>query len=135
MLRLWRLGLLAAMGVVAFVVAVDHFSDAARAGCVQRAAADEGYAVQVRGEPAVDATRYRLAVTHDGRPVRGATVCVAASMDGMAAMAASGTAREVAPGTYEVPLRFEMPGRWTARVVVTEPGGREVAVPVVLSVG
>ncbi|HET9441773.1 MAG TPA: FixH family protein [Acidimicrobiales bacterium] len=133
--RLWRLGLAAALGVGTFVAAVDHFDEAAREGCVQRADGDDRYEVRVGGGAGTDVTRYRLAVSRDGRPVVGASVCVAASMDGMAAMAVTGEGREVAPGSYEVPLHLGMEGRWTARVVVTERGGREVAVPVILSVG
>lgn len=134
MRRLWRLGLVAALGAGSFVAAVDHFEGAARRGCVQRAGRDDGYRVRVERGLRVDLARHRLAVTRRGRPVTGAHVCLTASMEGMAALAVTGTGREVAPGSYEVPLRFAAEGRWSARVVVTEPGGREVEVPLVLSV-
>lgn len=135
MRRLWRLTVLAALAVFMFGLAVVRFSGAAEEGCAQRVKEDPSYRVTWDQAPRMALTRYRLTVTRDGRAVRGAQICLTAYMKGMSAMAVADNGREVAPGTYEVTLVFEMGGRWPARVLVAEPGQAVVAVPFDLRVG
>ncbi|MDQ3570711.1 MAG: FixH family protein [Actinomycetota bacterium] len=134
MRRIWRLGLVAAAAVAGFYLAIVRFSDAAEEGCAQRVREDLSYEVRWDEQPRMDLTRYRLSVTRAGRPVRGAEVCLNASMKGMSAMAVTDHGREVAPGSYEVSLIFEMGGRWPGRVLIAEPGRGVVAVPLDLQV-
>lgn len=129
MRRIWRLGLVATVAAASFVVAIGRFSDAAEKGCAQRAPEDTSYEVRFVPEPRMDITRYRLEVTREGRPVTGADVCITSFMEGMSAMATTDTGREVAPGTYEVSLLFEMGGPWLGRVLVAEGGGSAVGIP------
>lgn len=134
MRRIWRLGLVAAMAAGAFTLAMVRFSGAAEEGCAQRLPEDPSYRVRWSQQPSTDLTRYRLSVTREGRPVRGAEVCVSSYMKGMSAMATTDRGREVTPGSYEVALTFEMGGRWPARVLIAEPGRPVVAVPLLLEV-
>lgn len=129
MRRIWRLGLVASLAAVAFAVAIGRFSDAAEKGCAQRVGEDPSYQVAFVDQPRMDLTVYRLAVTRAGRPVTGADVCLNAYMQGMSAMATADTGREVAPGTYEMSLVFQMGGAWRGRVLIAEPGRPVVAVP------
>jgi hypothetical protein len=50
------------------------------------------------------------------------------------AVGVSDRATEVGGGNYEVPVVFDLPGRWTARVVVAERGRAPVVVPVAFGV-
>lgn len=134
MRRLWRLGLIAAVGVASFVVALDRFSDAAEKGCTQRVRVNPAYQVQWDAEPRTDVSSYRMKVTRDGAPVAGARVCVNAYMIGMSAMAVTDVGREVEPGTYEVRLTFEMGDDWAGQVLVAEPGGGLAGVSLELNV-
>lgn len=134
MRRIWRLGLVALLAAASFSLAIVRFSDAAEKGCAQRVRQDTSYQVRFDEAPAMGVTRYRLAVTQAGRPVTGAEICLNAYMKGMSAMAVADRGREVAPGSYEVSLTFEMGGRWPGRVLVAEPGHSVVAVPLDLRV-
>lgn len=134
MRRIWRLGLVAFLAAASFSLAIVRFSDAAEKGCAQRVRQDTSYQVRFDQPPGMDVTRYRLAVTRAGRPVTGAEVCLNAYMKGMSAMAVADRGREVAPGSYEVSLTFEMGGRWPGRVLIAEPGRSVVAVPLDLRV-
>ena len=125
---------MAAVAAGAFALAMVRFSGAAEEGCAQRLPEDPSYRVQWSQQPSTDLTRYRLSITREGRPVTEAEVCLNSYMKGMSAMAVTGRGREVAPGTYEVSVTFEMGGRWPARVLIAERARPVVAVPVLLEV-
>lgn len=134
MRRIWRLGVLATVALVAFAFAIERFDDAAETGCAQRAREDPSYEARLIDEPRIDVLTYRLAVTRDGEVVEGADVCLNAYMQGMSAMATTDAGREVSPGIYELSLIFEMGGRWSGRVLVAEPGQSVAAIPLTLQI-
>lgn len=134
MRRIWRLGVVAAIATASFALAITRFSDAAEKGCAQRVHEDRSYTVTFLDQPRMDRLQYRVGVTRAGELVTGAEVCVTTYMQGMSAMATTDTADEVAPGTYEVSLIFEMGGAWKGRVLVKEPGRATVSVPLSLQV-
>jgi hypothetical protein len=123
--------------VVAFVVALVSFRQVPVKECQMAATNDPSYSAKLVEPPEVNSTTYHLAVTHDGAPVEGATVCIRADMGGpggMSGMGASNVAREVAPGSYEVDIAFPMGGRWEGRIVVQEPGAKPVDTPLNITV-
>ncbi|MFN2607582.1 MAG: FixH family protein [Acidimicrobiales bacterium] len=131
----WRLGVVAALALASFVPALSRFSAAAAKSCAQRVHADTSYAVQWDQPPRTDVSSYRLHITRTGgQAVTGAHVCINSYMLGMSAMAVTDTGREVAPGTYEMRLTFEMGSKWAGQVIVTVPGKDPVAIPLSLDV-
>lgn len=134
MTRLWRLGLIVTLAVAAFAVAVGRFNTAAAKSCAQRVPVDRSYQVRWDQEPRTDNSAYQITVTRSGDPVSGARVCLNAYMLGMSAMAVTDVGREVAPGTYELRLTFEMGDAWAGQVLVSEPGKPTVSVPLRLAV-
>ena len=127
-----RLSVVSLLAVVAFVIALVSFRQVPVKECQMAAGSDPSYSAKLVEPPEVNSTTYHLAVTHDGAPVEGATVCIRADMGGpggMSAMGASNVAREVAPGSYQVDIMFPMGGRWRGRIVLQEPGGKPVDNP------
>lgn len=61
-----------------------------------------------------------------GQPVKGAAVRVEGNMSHAGMRPVFGTAREVAPGTYETPLELTMGGDWFLLVDATLPEGGTV---------
>ena len=92
------------------------------------------YASNFEGDVTMDAKQHVLVVTRDGQPVKGASVCVNTAMVGMKSMHYSARAREVAPGRYEVPVKFEMEGTYRGNVV-TEVDDDAISVPLTVKVG
>lgn len=131
--RLWRLGLILAIALGSFLVALGRFSDAAEQSCMQRVTVDPSYEVQWDRQPSTDVSNYRIRVTRAGVPVTGARVCVSAYMVGMSAMAVADIGREVEPGVYELRLTFEMGQEWAGQVMIDEDG-RLAGVPLKLDV-
>lgn len=134
MRRIWRLGVLAAVAVVAFAFAIERFDDAAEDGCAQRAREDASYEARLIDEPRIEVLTYRVAITREGEDVEGADVCLSAYMQGMSAMATTDAGEEVSPGIYELSLTFEMGGRWSGRVLVAERGRPVAAIPLTLEI-
>jgi hypothetical protein len=130
----WRLALIAALATGSFVLALGRFSLAAEKSCAQRVARDPSLHVAWDQQPRTDLSLYRIRVTRDDRPVTGARVCLNTYMLGMSAMAATDIGNEVAPGTYELRLNFEMGDRWAGQVIVAERGKPLAAVPLQLDV-
>ena len=58
-----------------------------------------------------------------GKPVRGAAVRIEGNMSHAGMKPVFGTAREVAPGTYEAPLELTMGGDWFLLLDATLPEG------------
>lgn len=92
------------------------------------------YASTFEGDVTMNAKKHVLVVTHDGQPVAGASVCVDTAMVGMTSMHYSARGREVAPGRYEVPVKFAMQGTYRGNVV-TEVSDRAISVPLTVKVG
>lgn len=111
------------LSLVGFAAAFVAFGDAARRGCVAEAPEDPSYRAAFDGPVTVDDAVHTLEVSHAGKPVAGAWVCVNAEMVGRPALSAVGEGRELARGRYEVPLHFPAPGRWRARVLLAEDDG------------
>lgn len=98
-------------------------------GCGTKARSDRSYSVKLEERARLKVSSYHLAVTHDGRPVSAARVCVDAEMNGMPAMGITNDAKEVSPGHYEVTMRLGMGGAWKGTVLIAEPGRPAVTVP------
>jgi hypothetical protein len=68
-----------------------------------------------------------------GRPLRGAAVRLEGNMSHAGMRPVFGTAREVAPGTYEAPLELTMGGDWFLLIDAKLPEGgtlrRQVDLP------
>lgn len=104
-------------------------------GCPAKATERNGaYASTFEGDVTMDAKKHVLVVTRDGQPVAGASVCVNTAMVGMKSMRYSARGREVAPGRYEVPVKFAMEGTYRGNVV-TEVSDRAISVPLTVKVG
>jgi hypothetical protein len=132
-----RLLVVAAVSVAAFVAALNTFGKAAADACVAKAPIDRSYKVHIQGPVNVDTTRYKLTVSHRGRPVTGARVCLSADMGGsggMSGMSVDNSGSEVQPGVYEVPVRFIMSGPWHGAVLVRQTGKPAVQLPIELEV-
>ncbi len=130
----WRLGVIAALALASFVLAIGRFSAAAEKSCAQHAARDPSLHVEWDDQPRTDLSLYRIRLTRGSEPVTGARVCLNTYMLGMSAMAATDIGREVAPGSYELRLNFEMGDRWAGQVLVAERGRPLAAVPLELDV-
>ncbi len=126
---------------VAAVVGACGGSDDKKAGatkkdskdCPRNAAANASYASRFEGTVSMDKSKHVLRVTRDGKPVAGAQVCINTAMVGMTSMHYTAEGREVAPGRYEVPVKFEMNGVYRGNVTATESGD-EVSIPVSVKV-
>lgn len=125
------------LAVFAFMVALVSFRQVPVRECEMAASPDSSYSASLLEPPTVNGTVYNLAVTHEGAPVHGATVCLRADMGGaggMSGMGVSNVAREIAPGRYQIDVMFQMGGHWQGRIVVEEPGRRAVQTTLVLMV-
>lgn len=104
-------------------------------GCPTNTSNDATYKVVVESQPTAESKDVTLAVTRDGRPVSGATVCVEAAMSTMAHEGINGKATELPGGRYQVKnLSFGMRGGWSGTVFIEESGRRAAAVPVAFDV-
>lgn len=134
MAGLKRVTILAVMGVVGFLLALWKFEDTAAAHCQGAGQRDPAYSVEAGPFP-MDKSRHLITITRGGTPVTAARVCFNAEMVGMPAMVVSDEGREIAPGRYEVSVRFDMRGDWNASVLIEHDGGPRVAVPLDFRVG
>jgi hypothetical protein len=120
-----RLLFVSVLAVLAFALALVSFRQVPVQDCQMPAVADASYRAMLVEPPTVDGTIYHVAVTHNGQPVNGATVCFRADMGGpggMSGMGVSNLAHQVGPGRYEILLTFQMGGPWQGRIVVEPPG-------------
>ena len=127
-----RLVVVAAIAVLAFGVALVSFREPPASECQMEATANPAYRARLEEPPDVNQTVYHLLVTRGDQPVLGAKVCMRADMGGLGGMSGMGTsnvAREVAPGRYEVAIRFEMSGFWRSTVIVDDGRGKPVTIP------
>ena len=128
---IWRLGIVSALAVVAFAVALVNVKVVPAKECQMESVLNASYAVELLTTPSVEPTTQTLRVTRDGAPVSGAQVCMRADMGGMGGMSGMGVsdlARERAPGEYDVPVRFEMSGHWQGTVIVSPGSGKPVRI-------
>lgn len=133
----WRLAVVSALAVIAFVVALVNFKVVPARECQMDAVRDSSFQVELLTPPSVEPTTQTIRVTRDGAPVTGAQVCMRADMGGigrMSGMGVSDVARERAPGEYDVPVRFEMGGSWNGTVIVDTGTRKPVTIPVPLDV-
>ena len=133
----WRLAVVSALAVIAFVVALVNFKAVPAKECQMDAVNDSSFQVELLTPPSVEATTQTIRVTRDGAPVPGAQVCMRADMGGMGGMSGMGVsdvARERAPGEYDVPVRFEMSGFWNGTVIVDTGTRKPVTIPLPIKV-
>lgn len=86
---------------------------------------DTSYTVSVTSDPnppRPEGTTFHIAVRHNGDPVLGAKVCLAAEMPDMQHPGVKQTTKEATPGVYDASLKFAMGGSWAAAVTILEPG-------------
>lgn len=134
---IWRLTLVSVLAVVAFGVALVNFREVPARECQMDAVRDPSFELQFLTPFSVDPTTQTMLVTRNGQPVTGAQVCMRADMGGMggmSGMAVSDVARELAPGQYEVPIRFEMGGFWNGTVIVSTGTRKPVRITVPIDV-
>lgn len=104
-------------------------------GCPAGASNDASYKVTVESQPKAESKDVTLAVTRDGKPVTGATVCVEAAMSTMAHEGINGKATELSGGRYQVSnLSFGMRGGWSGTVFIAESGRRAAMATVAFDV-
>jgi len=132
------LGVVTALAVAAFGVALVTFKSVPLKECQIEAVEDGAYQVSFAEPPSVNLTSHELRVTRAGEPVHGAQVCLRADMGGagkMSGMGVSDEAHEISGGRYELPVRFMMSGPWRANVIVKAPHSKAaVRVPITLDV-
>ena len=126
-----RLLFVTAVAVVSFVVAVVSFRQPPANECQMAAASDRSYQVELEEPPQAGTTTYHLLVTHRGRLVTDARVCLRLDLDARRgpAKAARSVATEVSAGRYRGTIALTTPGSWRGTVVVSEPGRGGVGVP------
>lgn len=129
-----RLAVVVVIAGAAFVAAIAVFNTPGKRGCPLAADENSSYSSGFVGPVGMDETRHLVRVTHNGRPLAGARVCVNTEMVGMTGMGYSAKGHEVAPGRYRVGFQFGMPGKYRGNVVA-KAGGREVSIPLLLDVG
>lgn len=127
-----RLAAVVALSLAGFVAALVTFEDAAQQACEADATPDRSYAAAFEPPVRAGADTHVVVVTRAGEPVTGARVCVALS-SGDATRIAQG--RETGAGRYRVALRFDAPGTWEGRVLVSDAAAPTAAVPVRVEVG
>jgi hypothetical protein len=148
--------IVAGVAVIAFVIALLAFrggskssvdvatggvtpgtSGAASAGLCGEGQPDPTYTLAVDSDPnppRPEGTTFHLTVRHNGTPVTGAKVCLAANMPTMQHAGVSITSKEVSGGRYDAALKFSMEGSWEGTVTVAEPGKPVVSMPVTIQV-
>ena len=99
-------------------------------GCDANASADPSYEVRIEEQPKVEAQTVTLAVTHNGKAVSDAKVCLYVDMSGMSHPGTGGQAKHMSGGRYQVETKFSMRGPWAGAVTVAEPGKAVASVPV-----
>lgn len=98
---------------------------------------DTSYTVSVTSDPnppRPDGTTFHMAVKHNGDPVTGAKVCLAADMPDMQHPGVNKTAKEQPGGVYDADLKFSMVGSWVASVTIAETGHSPVALTMVFQI-
>jgi len=128
-----RVAILAALALAGFVVAVAVFNTPGRKGCPLKADRSGAYAGKFVGEVSTAETSHDLVITRDGKPLTGVEVCVNTEMVGMTGMGYSATARELSPGHFAVPFRFEMAGDYRTNIVAKDIDG-EFGMPLTVKV-
>ncbi|HEX3394723.1 MAG TPA: FixH family protein [Acidimicrobiales bacterium] len=135
--NIWRLSIVFVVGVAAFVVAINKLNQPPFSSCEQASHPDPTYSASIDEDPSVVLTKYHLTVTQNGQPVDRAQVCMRADMGGAGGMSGMGVTSEavpLAPGKYEVPVRFVMGGPWQGAVLVQRQGADTVEVPIHINV-
>jgi hypothetical protein len=130
-----RLAAVVVIALAGFAAALVQFDSAAAQGCLEEP--DSGSSDAARFAAPVDTGQrsHVLLLSRDGRAVSGKDVCLSTEMEGMTGMGMSAEASELAPGRYEVPLRFPMAGTWEVTVAVGREGAApEVAIPMKVDV-
>jgi len=123
-----RLAAVVVIALAGFVAALVEFDSAVARGCLEEPDPAASYSARFAAPIDTAKDSQVLLLTRDGRPVSAEQVCLSTEMEGMTGMGLSAEARELAPGHYEVPLRFPMAGAWEVTVAV----GREGAAPEVV---
>lgn len=115
----------------------SNLAGAAAAGACGLGAPDPAYSVDLTttpDPPRPDGTTFVFTPRHDGKPVTGAKVCLAADMPDMEHPGLTYVTREAPGGRYEAKLQFGMGGRWRMSVIVAEPDKPVVSVPLTVQV-
>lgn len=130
-----RLATVVVIALAGFVAALVEFDSAAARGCLEQPDRGISYSARFAAPIQTDQSSHVLLLTRDGRAVSGADVCLSTEMEGMTGMGLSAQARELAPGRYEVPIRFPMAGTWEVIVAAGRQGeAPEVAIPLKVDV-
>lgn len=130
-----RLGAVVAAAIAGFAAAIVHFTHAQTAQtCLGDYPRDSSYAAHFSGSVLMSQTNHTIVVTHNGRLVDGAQLCLDTWMQGMSGMAMTANGTEQSSGHYQVPFQFAMGGPWQGDIVITTPNGQQVGVPVTFNV-
>lgn len=128
-----RLAAVVVIALVGFVAAIVVFNTEGKRGCPLAADEDSSYSGGFVGRVSMNETNHEVQVTHNGRPVSGARVCVNTEMVGMSGMGYSAKGQQFAPGRYRVGFQFGMDGEYRGNLV-TKDAGREVSIPLLIDV-
>lgn len=130
-----RLAAVVVIALAGFAAALVQFDSAAAQGCLEEPDSDSSYSARFAAPLDTARDSQVLLLGRDGRAVSGRDVCLSTAMEGMTGMGMSAEASELAPGRYEVPLRFPMAGTWEVTVAVGREGAApEVAIPMKVDV-
>lgn len=125
-----RLTTVVVVALTAAVAAFIDFSLPGRQGCELTGQQSASYHAGFTGAVSVTQTSHDLLITHDGAPIGHTRVCLNTEMVGMSGMGYTNTASQVAPGRYKVNFQFGMAGEYTGNVVVNDPHGNQISIPV-----
>lgn len=124
-----RLTVVVIVALSAAIAAFIDFSLPGREGCELTGTQSSSYHAQVMPPVSVTQTSHDLLITRDGRPIGRTRVCINTEMVGMSGMGYTNNASQVGPGRYKVNFQFGMSGEYTGNVVVNDPHGNQISIP------
>ncbi|HWC87131.1 MAG TPA: FixH family protein [Solirubrobacteraceae bacterium] len=125
-----RLSLVVVVALAGAIAAFVDFTLPGRQGCELAGQQSPAYQAHFVGPVSVTQTSHDIMVTRAGSPVVRTHMCVNTEMVGMSGMGYSNKAQEIAPGRFKVNFQFGMAGTYTGNVVVNDPHGNQISIPV-----
>ena len=125
-----RLSVVVLVALAGAIAAFVDFTLPGRQGCELAGQQSSAYQAHFVGPVSVTQTSHDIMVTHNRSPVMHTRMCVNTEMVGMSGMGYSNKAHAIGPGRYRVNFQFGMAGTYTGNVVVDDPHGNQISIPV-----